>query len=198
MTDTLQRPADIDRSVPAILEAAEIVIDRLGHDKLSLAQIARVSLIPLARIYQYFADRNAVLGALSVREFDRLSRSIDTRGSWGATTDADQRVDHVIERFAGLLENSTSAYLTLCGPFEEASAESRLDAVHRLGLALQHALDERAEVHPYRTTESLDYVAELVFACFRRSYQLDGCISATAIDMAQHAARSFVADPTTK
>ena len=197
MTDTLQRPAAIDRSVPAILEAAEIVIARLGHDELSLAQIARVSLIPLARIYQYFADKNAVLGALSARELARLSRSIDTRGSWSDAIDADQRIDRVIERFAGFVDNRSAAYLVLCGPFDEASAEPRLDAVHRLGLALQHALGGAGSAgHPYRTSESLDYAAELVFACFRRSFQLDGRVTATAVIMAQHAARSFVADAT--
>jgi AcrR family transcriptional regulator len=198
VTDTLQRPAATDRSVPAILEAAEIVIARLGYEKLSIAEIARVSLIPLARIYQYFADRNAVLGALSTRELARLSRSIDTRGSWSGELDASQRVDRVIERFAGFLYNTSAAYLVLCGPFDEASAEPRLGAVHRLGLALRHALGAGSDGHPYRTAESLDYVAELVFACFRRSYQLDGCISTTAIDMAQHAAQSFVGAAATK
>ncbi len=198
MTDTLQRPAGTDRSVPTILEAAEIVIARLGYTKLSLAEIARVSLIPLPRIYQYFADRNAVLGALSTRELARLCRAIDTRGAWSTAMDADQRVDRVVERFAGFLENTSTAYLVLCGPFDEASAEPRLDGVHRLGLALQHALGDAADGHPYRTSESLDYAAELVFACFRRSFQLDGRITPTALDMAQRAARSFVADTATR
>jgi AcrR family transcriptional regulator len=199
VTDTLQRPAAIDRSVPAILEAAEIVIARLGLEQLSLAQIARVSLIPLARIYQYFADRNAVLGALSARELNRLSGSIGTRAAWSGAMDADERVDHVIERFAGFLDNTSAAYLVLCGPFDEASTEPRLDAVHRLGLALYNALGGAgSDDHPYRTGESLDYAAELVFACFRRSLQLDGRITPTAVHMAQHAARSFVADPATK
>jgi AcrR family transcriptional regulator len=193
VTDILQRPAATDRTVPAILEAAQIVIDRFGHDKLSLAEIARVSLIPLARIYQFFADKNAVLGALSARELDRLSRSIDTRGSVSATPDAGQRIDRVVDRFASFLDNSASAYLVLCGPFDQPSAQPRLEAVHRLGLALQHAIgDGESAGSRFRSSESLDYAAELVFACFRRSYQLDGRITAIAVDMAQHAARSFV------
>ncbi len=194
MTDILQRPAQVDRSVPAILEAAEIVIDRLGHDKLSLSQIARVSLIPLARIYQYFADRNAVLGALSARALSRLSGSLDTRGAWSAQLDESQRLDRVIDRFAGFLDNPSAAYLVLCGPFDSASEEPRLEAVHRLATALAHALDESAvDEHPYRSVAALDYAAELVFACFRRSYLVDGRITSTAIDMAQHSVRSFVA-----
>ncbi|HEY1531980.1 MAG TPA: TetR/AcrR family transcriptional regulator [Galbitalea sp.] len=192
MTDILQRPTAADRTVPAILEAAQIVIDRLGHDKLSLAEIARVSLIPLARIYQFFADRNAVLGALSARELDRLSRSIDTRGVSVSSADASQRVGRVVDRFASFLDNSSSAYLVLCGPFDQSSTEPRLEAVHRLGLALGHALGSSAS-----SPELLDYAAELVFACFRRAYLVDGQVTSTSIEMAQHAARSFLGAPET-
>ena len=53
---------ELDRT---ILEAADIVLARLGRDGFSLAEIAKVSLIPPARIYRRFADRNEVLGALS-------------------------------------------------------------------------------------------------------------------------------------
>jgi AcrR family transcriptional regulator len=193
VTDTLQRPVQSEDRVPAILAAAEIIMDRLGHDKLSLSQIARVSLIPLARIYQYFADRNAVLGALSSRALTRLSGSIDTRGTWSSELDETQRLNRVIDRFAGYLENPSAAYLVLCGPFDTASEEPRLDAVHRLATALRHALGASdIEATTHRSEEALDYAAEIVFACFRRSYLVDGRVSPTAIEMARHAVRSFV------
>jgi AcrR family transcriptional regulator len=188
----MQRPAAIDRSVPAILEAAEIVIDRFGHDKLSLAQIARVSLIPLARIYQYFADKNAVLGALSSRALTRVSGSVDARGSWDTALSEPQRLNRVVDRFAGFVADPSAAYLVLCGPFDSASDETRQDAVRRLASALRHALQPSADSTQYRTDESLEYAAELVFACLRRSYLVDGRISTTAIEMAQHAVTSFV------
>jgi AcrR family transcriptional regulator len=192
VTDTMQRPVVTDDRTPEILAAAEIVIDRLGHDKLSLGQIARVSLIPLARIYQYFADKNAVLGALSSRALARLSRSVDTRGAWGADITEPQRLDRVIERFAGFVSEPSAAYLVLCGPFDEASEETRREAVHRLAAALGHALQVAEDRAEYRSDDALEYAAELVFACLRRSYLLDGKVSSTAIGMAQHAVRSFV------
>jgi AcrR family transcriptional regulator len=207
VTDTLQRPAAIDRSVPAILEAAEIVIDRFGHDKLSLGQIARVSLIPLARIYQYFADKNAVLGALSSRALTRVSGSVDARGAWDTSLSESQRLARVVDRFAGFVAEPSAAYLVLCGPFDPASDETRQDAVARLASALGHALDPSAEPTAYRTDaaldpstgptayrsdEALEYAAELVFACLRRSYLVDGRVTTTAVEMAQHAVTSFV------
>jgi AcrR family transcriptional regulator len=194
VTDTMQRPAQADRSVPAILEAAEIVIDRLGHDKLSLSQIARVSLIPLARIYQYFADRNAVLGALSTRALARLSGLLETRGTRNPELDEAARLCRVVDRVAGFLDEPTAAYLVLCGPFDDASEAPRLEAVHRLATAFSHCLDTNdSGAEPFRSEAALDYAAELVFACFRRSYLVDGRITATAIDMAQHAVTAFVA-----
>jgi AcrR family transcriptional regulator len=193
VTDTMQRPVSSDRSVPEILQAAEIVMDRLGHDALSLAQVARVSLIPLARIYQYFADKNAVLGALSARTLGRISGAIDTRAAWSAELDEAVRLDRVIDRFAAFLGAPSAAYLVLCGPFDAASAEPRLEAAHRLGLALRNALVAVPEESIRRSPESLDYAAELVFACFRRAYLTDGRVTPTAIEMAQRAVRSFVA-----
>ena len=193
MTDTLQRPAPVDRSVPAILAAAEIVIARFGHEKLSLAEIARVSLIPLARIYQYFADKNAVLGALSSRAFATLARSIDTSNAWNADLGVDARIDRIVDGIAVSLDSPSAAYLALCGPFDSTSTESRLEAVQRLGLALRNAVGaDRTGDSPYRSSEGMDYAAELVFACFRRSYELDGRITPTAVEMAQHAVQSFV------
>jgi AcrR family transcriptional regulator len=193
VTDILQRSTELDRSVPAILEAAEIVIDRFGHDKLSLAQIARVSLIPLARIYQYFADKNAVLGALSSRALARVTGFVDTRGSSGPQLTESERIDRVIDRFAGFVAEPSAAYLVLCGPFDSASEETRQQAIQRLALALRRALDSSDDIAPFRTDESLAYAAELVFACLRRSYLVDGRVSATAIDMAQHAVQAFIA-----
>jgi AcrR family transcriptional regulator len=196
VTDILQRPAATDRSVPAILEAAEIVIERFGHDNLSLAQIARVSLIPLARIYQYFADKNAVLGALSSRALTQVSGSVDARGSRDSALTEPQRLNRVVDRFAGFVAEPSAAYLVLCGPFDPASDETRQDAVRRLASALRHALEPSAELSLYRTDEALEYAAELVFACLRRSYLVDGRVSTTAVEMAQHAVTSFVAEAT--
>jgi AcrR family transcriptional regulator len=193
VTDTMQRPIVTDNRVPEILAAAEIVMDRLGHDKLSLGQIARVSLIPLARIYQYFADKNAVLGALSSRALTLLAGGVDTRGTWGTDLTESQRLGRVIERFAGFVSEPSAAYLVLCGPFDPASEETRQDAVRRLAAALGHALTPAETRTGYRSDEALEYAAELAFACLRRSYLVDGRVSATAVEMAQHAVQSFVA-----
>lgn len=195
MTDTLQRPVVIDDRVSEILAAAEIVMDRFGHDTLSLGQVARVSLIPLARIYQYFADKNAVLGALSSRALARLSWSVDTRGTWSSDLTESRRLGRVIDRFAGFVAEPSAAYLVLCGPFDAISEETRQEAVRRLATALGSAIGlAQTEASAYRSTEALEYAAELVFACFRRSYLLDGRVSETAVGMAHHAVQSFVAD----
>jgi AcrR family transcriptional regulator len=193
----MQRPVAADDRATEILAAAEIVIDRLGHDKLSLAQIARVSLIPLARIYQFFADKNAVLGALSSRALARLSSSVDARRSWNADLTEPQRLARVVDRFAGFVAEPSAAYLVLCGPFDAISEETRQEAVHRLAAALRHALLPATSTSTHRSDEALEYAAEIVFACLRRSYLVDGRVTEAAIEMAQHAVQSFVTEAAT-
>lgn len=180
MTDTGQRhgapparlvvPGRSDDRVPAILEAAEIVLARLGHEGLSLAEVAKVSLIPLARIYQSFADRNAVLGALSTRHLSGLSFSVESRDSVQAGPYWPRQVSRLVGRLAIELEHPSAAFLILCGPFDVASSRPRTEATHRLSLALRQALEQDDSViDGHGDGEALDYAAEMVFACFRRS-----------------------------
>jgi AcrR family transcriptional regulator len=177
VTDTMRAATATDSSVAVILETARIVMRRLGPDALSLTQVARISLVPLARIYQYFPDRNALLGALSVDALGRLGASRSAAGG-----DARQ-VDRVVDRFAGMLDDDDTAHVVLCAPFDAQSAEARIDAVHRLGLALGPVNGD---------PDTLDYAAELVIACLRHSYLAEGSVTPAAVEMAKRAVRSFV------
>ena len=186
-------PGRAEDRVPAILEAAEIVLARLGHEKLSLVEIAKVSLIPLARIYQYFGDRNAVLGALSTRHLAGLSFRVESRDSVHGEQYWPRQLSRLVGRLANVMEDPSAAFLVLCGPFDEASMQARMEAIYRLSLALRRALQQDdSMVGGYWTGEALDYAAEIVFACFRRSYLTEGRISGTAIEMAEHGVLSFV------
>lgn len=183
-----------DDHVPAILQAAEIVLARLGYGGLSLAEVAKVSLIPLARIYQNFADRNAVLGALSTRHLSGLSFPVESRGSVRPEQYWPHQLSRLIGRLAIAMEDPSAAFLILCGPFDVASSRPRLDATHRLSVALRRALEQDDSRMDGRWDgEALDYAADIIFACFRRSYLTYGRISRTAIEMAEHAVLSFVA-----
>lgn len=186
-------PSRSDDRVPAILEAAEIVLARLGHEGLSLAEVAKVSLIPLARIYQNFADRNAVLGALSTRHLSGLSFSVESRDSLHSEQYWPRQLSRLVGRLAIVMEDPSAAFLILCGPFDVASSRPRIEATHRLSLALRRALEQDdSMIDGQWDGEALDYAAEIVFACFRRSYLAEGRISRTAIEMAEHAVLSFV------
>ncbi len=58
-------------TVEAILEAAELVLDREGPGAASTTRIAEVAGVSVGSLYQYFAHRDATLLALQERELDR-------------------------------------------------------------------------------------------------------------------------------
>jgi len=191
VTKITRSPALLTGRKPAILAAAEVVVTRFGFDKLTLAEIARVSLIPLPLIYQSFADKQAVLGALSARTLLGFSSSLGGRRPDGDLNEA-QRLTAVVERVAGMLESPFTAYLVLRGPFDAASEDALRRAVHELSGALRDALDESAsDAEHYRSGEFLEYAAELVFACLRRSWRADRILTPTSVQAATHAVVAF-------
>lgn len=58
-------------TVEAILEAAELVLDREGPGAASTTRIAEVAGVSVGSLYQYFAHRDAILMALQERQLDR-------------------------------------------------------------------------------------------------------------------------------
>jgi len=195
MTEGLTAPSQLalvdDPRVRAILSAADTVMARFGPDALSLTHIARVSLIPLARIYQFFPDRNAVLGALSSRALARMPAAIGRGGEPRPGRDAGERLDRVIDLAAGYLGDRATAYLVLCGPFDRESTALRLEATHRLGVALQRAAAQDGE-RDSPTRDHFDYAGELAFACFHRAYLVESRVTAESVAMAQRAVRAFI------
>lgn len=62
--------------VELILEAALRILDREGEAALTTNRIAEVAGVSIGTLYQYFADRQAILGALVQRELGALGERI--------------------------------------------------------------------------------------------------------------------------
>jgi len=93
-------------TVSAILEATVRVLEQEGTDAATTSRIAEVAGVSVGTLYQYFANRDAILDALQDREFDRASEMMSrilARGAY-ATDRAVARA--VIE---GLLELHSAA-----------------------------------------------------------------------------------------
>ncbi len=60
-------------TVSAILDATVRVLEQEGSDAATTSRIAEVAGVSVGTLYQYFANRDAILDALQDREFERAS-----------------------------------------------------------------------------------------------------------------------------
>jgi AcrR family transcriptional regulator len=66
------------RRVARILDAAAKLVVRDGVEALTTREIARAAGVPIATLYQYFADKEAVLIALTQRDTDEMDAEVAT------------------------------------------------------------------------------------------------------------------------
>lgn len=88
-------------TVAAILDATVQVLEREGSDAATTSRIAEVAGVSVGTLYQYFANREAILDALQDREFERATEMMSRVLSRGA-----YRTDREVARAVveGLLE----------------------------------------------------------------------------------------------
>jgi AcrR family transcriptional regulator len=70
------RQARSRRRVEGILDAAARLVVERGVDALSTRDIAQAAEVPVASLYQYFADKEAVLLALAARDMEEMDAQV--------------------------------------------------------------------------------------------------------------------------
>ena len=61
--------------IGALLDAASAVVSEVGIERLTTAMVAERAGASIGTVYRYFPDRVAVLGAMSLRSFERFLRA---------------------------------------------------------------------------------------------------------------------------
>ena len=78
----------------ALLDAAAVIIDEIGYERLTTAMVAERAGASIGTVYRYFPDRIALLQALAARNLERVLGQVvdviaDERyGSWSDALDA--------------------------------------------------------------------------------------------------------------
>ncbi|HYQ46835.1 MAG TPA: TetR/AcrR family transcriptional regulator [Polyangiaceae bacterium] len=93
-------------TVAAILDATVQVLEREGSDAATTSRIAEVAGVSVGTLYQYFANRDAILDALQDREFERATEMMSRVLSRGAYHTDREVARAVVE---GLLELHSAA-----------------------------------------------------------------------------------------
>lgn len=93
-------------TVAAILDGTVRVLEQEGSDAATTSRIAEVAGVSVGTLYQYFANRDAILDALQDREFERASEMMSRVLARGAYASDHEVARAVIE---GLLELHSAA-----------------------------------------------------------------------------------------
>jgi len=93
-------------TVAAILEATIRILEQEGSDATTTSRVAEVAGVSVGTLYQYFANREAILDALQDREFERATEMMNRVLARGA-----YRTDREVARavIEGLLELHSAA-----------------------------------------------------------------------------------------
>jgi len=93
-------------TVSAILDGMVRVLEQEGSDAASTSRVAEVAGVSVGTLYQYFANRDAILDALQDREFDRATEMMQRLLARGAFASDREAARAIIE---GLLELHSAA-----------------------------------------------------------------------------------------
>lgn len=88
------RQARAQHTVDAIIEAAARILEEQGHGSFTTNAVADLAGTSIGTLYQYFPDKDALLGALIARETSRLVEDVETASVVAAGR---QALDGVIE-----------------------------------------------------------------------------------------------------
>ena len=151
----------------AILDATVRVLEQEGTDAATTSRVAEVAGVSVGTLYQYFANRDAILDALQDREFERASEMMSrilARGAYASDREVARAVIH------GLLELHGAAPtlhrllvvegLRVTDTARVQAFDMRIIALVRSFLNLAHARIRR---------KNLDAAAFVVYQCVRAS-----------------------------
>lgn len=120
--------------VSAILAAADAILAEGGYEALTIRRIAEMARVPVGTIYQFFADKSAIVDALGrhyIEGFDRLIDDLVDQAQREAIPDI---VGTVIDSFAALYR-SNPGYLALWSGRHLSPELARADQVNNAAIA---------------------------------------------------------------
>lgn len=88
--------------VTRILDAADRVLVDEGYEAFTVRRITDVAALPVGTVYQFFADKNAIVDALVLRYLGAINQIMDVRASDTKRTSWTDVVDDVLDGFVAL------------------------------------------------------------------------------------------------
>lgn len=179
--------------VAIVLETAERILEKIGPEETSIPEIAKVSGIPRASIYQFFPDKYALFTHLAEKHLAKVGQILAAKGA------KNPKIHW--EKLVGVLVNSASDYydstpvasiLVLGGPFSRNAYLAQEVTIDHIGagVRVQLANLDSPLILP-KKPDVATLGVEIAFACMKRGYYLENRISKMMRDQATQAVIAY-------
>lgn len=180
--------------VDRVLKVAEKLVAEVGPEGLSIPEVARVSGVPRASIYQFFPNKYALLLAISDIHLRRVSDLVAGL--------RDQLQGGSLEDIARLTTRSTADYynqhpvasvLILGGPMSRNAYLSQEITIQDIGRQLRLLLTHNnPELRVPESPDVMTIAVEIAFACMKHSYYTHATITDEMAGQAALAALAYL------
>jgi|GEM_PF-3084017 len=176
------------------LQAAETLIIEHGLDQTSIPEIAKMTGLPRATIYQYFPDIYVLYAYLAERHMQHISALLETRHPAESCSDWRQYIVDLLKTNATYYaEHPVARVLLLNGPFGRSDLEAHKAKHHALSVLLKTALDSSATKYQFPESPDILILAiEMGFACFRYGCWYEDGISDAVLKEAETAISGYL------
>ncbi|MEU7219936.1 TetR/AcrR family transcriptional regulator [Nocardia iowensis] len=160
--------------VERLLSAAQELVDEQGPEAVTTRAIAERAQLPVATLYQYFANREAVLGELALRIIDRLDEEFPQRLAALPATTLPEMVEQLLELHRQLYRGDYPALVTMYyeGHYTGDIADARPHR-HRMAHMIHQAFITRgmlpATTDPLITELAVELGDRVVELAYRRT-----------------------------
>lgn len=180
--------------VAQIIEAAESLLIKLGPEETSIPEIAKITGIPRASIYQFFPNKYVLFNHLAEFYLGQVSEAIKQLGSschnmtWQDVTTA------LVQGSSAFYNQSpVASMLVLGGPFSRSAYLAQEVTIANIGQSVRSLFANLAQpFHPPTKPDAATFAVEIAFACMKHGYYEDGTITEDAQAQASHAAVAYL------
>ncbi len=180
--------------VAQIIEATEQLLRLHGPEETSIPEIAKLTGIPRASIYQFFPNKYVLFNHLAEMYLGQVSDAIRQLGAscheltWQQTT-------NVLIRGSSAFYNQSAiaSMLVLGGPFSRSAYLAQEITIVNIGQDVRSLFANLAQPFtPPASPDTTTYSVEIAFACMKRGYYEDGQVTEAAQEQATHAAIAYL------
>lgn len=167
-----------ERVARAIAAAEQLLLAR-GPEEVSIPEIAELSGVPRASLYQFFANKHQLFAAIAEQHLSRVAQAIEVGGQSLAGSHW-RNVVNILVRAASQYynQNPVAGILILGWPMSRASYLAQEVTIENIGEELRKIFETLTpQVRFDLDNNHCTIITELAFAVMKYGYYRDGVIS---------------------